>query len=66
MTQWLVTCLPHPLIPAVLPFEIFFADHSNTQTFDKRIVSLKPRGGTIENTPLIDGVFAITFDRFRL
>jgi hypothetical protein len=38
-------------------------DHSRTQTFDKHKI---PGKGTIENTPLIDGIFAITFDRFRL
>jgi len=37
MNQWIVACLPHPPILAVLSFEIFVADHSHTQTFDKRI-----------------------------
>jgi hypothetical protein len=33
-----VTCLPHPLILAILSFEIFFfADHCLTQTFGKII-----------------------------
>jgi len=37
INQLLAAYPPHPLIPAVLPFKIFFTDHNHAHSCDERI-----------------------------
>jgi hypothetical protein len=45
---------------------IFSMDHNSAQIFDKSSIMKSQGKRTIENTPVVGGIFAVALDRFRI